>query len=429
MAVLYEEKKRGRRDPEDAVYLKDLEPPEKGRRLIFDKHGDAPKGFGIRITPNGKRAFVLRYFNRDGKDCLMPIGEHPTWSLAAARKKAADYRRDIDGGQDILEQRRVERAELTVNDVVERFLRTKKDLKSYRDIGATLRNHLLPALGSKKITQVRRRDVIAAVEELAANHGRAAALLLSYTKQTFAWAEDREIIEANPVATLKPEKIGGKALSQKPRNRVLSPDEIAALWQTHEPPEGMAVATLDVLHLILLTGQRPGEVAGMRWDEIRGDTWTIPAERRGKTETTHKVPLTSEAVAILERRKVYQRRNSEYVFETRHNMPMSVAAIGKAVKRCSKDLDMEEPRWRPHDLRRTMRTGLAAAGISETVAELAVGHTRKGIAAVYDQHRYEDEKRAALQTWEQRVLRMICGKAPRHNIVNTAEAAQFRPDT
>lgn len=416
MAVLYEEKKRGRRDPEGAVYLKDLEPPEKGRRLLFDEHGDAPKGFGIRITPNDKRAFVLRYFTKDGKDRLLTIGEHPTWSLAAARKEATNYRRDIDSGQDILEQRREGRAELTVNNVVERFLRTKKDLKSYRDIDATLRNHLLPALGSKKITQVRRRDVIAAVEALAANHGRAAALLLAYTKQTFAWAEDREIIEANPVATLKPEKIGGKALSQKPRNRVLSPEEIAALWQTSEPPEGMAAAPLGVLHLILLTGQRPGEVAGMRWDEIWGDIWIIPAERRGKTETAHNVPLTTEAVAILERRKAYRRRHSEYVFETRQDMPVSVAAIGKAVKRCSADLGMEEPRWRPHDLRRTMRTGLAAAGVSETVAELAIGHTRKGIAAVYDQYRYEGEKRAALEKWQRRLLG-VAKAEPAHQTV------------
>ena len=78
---------------------------------------------------------------------------------------------------------------------------------------------------------------------------------------------------------------------------------------------------------------------------------------------------------------------------------------------------MEEPKWRPHDLRRTVRTGLAAAGVTETVAELTIGHTRKGIAAVYDLHRYDREKRSALEAWERRLLHLVSGAGPGDNVV------------
>ena len=77
---------------------------------------------------------------------------------------------------------------------------------------------------------------------------------------------------------------------------------------------------------------------------------------------------------------------------------------------------MTEPRWRPHDLRRTMRTGLAAAGISENIAELVIGHTRQGIVAVYDLHRYDAEKRSALEAWERRLLRIVAGESPDDNV-------------
>ncbi|MFZ5654096.1 MAG: tyrosine-type recombinase/integrase [Pseudomonadota bacterium] len=401
------------------VAIRKMEVPARGRRLVFDDHKDAPKGFGLRVTAAGKRAFVLRYLTAAGKDRLLTIGEHPTWTLTAARKRGADLRRDIDDGVDILEQRREEKAEPTVADVAERFLRTKRDRKSYREIEAVLQNHLLPAIGKKKIRDVRRRDVIAQIEPLAESRPRMAGILSTYTKQLFAYAEDREIIEANPVASLKPERLG-QGLTSRQRGRVLSDDEIRALWCLESPP-GMHQATLLALKLILVTGQRPGEVAGMRWAEVDGARWTIPAERRGKTETAHSVPLTDTALAILAEAKGHP----EHVFSAR-GRPLGPGALAKAVRRCAEALGSTEAdtwgHWRPHDLRRTMRTGLAAAGVSEVVAEAAIGHTRKGVAAVYDLHRYETEKRAALEAWERRLLRIAEGAADEDKVVSIAAA-------
>jgi integrase len=234
---------------------------------------------------------------------------------------------------------------------------------------------------------------------LAQDHPRQAGLVLNYLKQLFVWAEDREIIDASPVATLTASKIG-TGLTPAARSRVLAEPEIKALWGLTQPPNGMQTVTLSALQMILLSGQRPGEVSGMQWDEIKGDTWIIPPERRGKTKDAHAVPLTETAQGLLHRAGA----TGAYVFSARDGRPIGATAVARAVRRCGHCMGSETPLWRPHDLRRTMRTGLAAIGIPEHIAELTIGHVRQGIAAVYDQHRYDAEKRAALEAWETRLL-------------------------
>jgi integrase len=168
----------------------------------------------------------------------------------------------------------------------------------------------------------------------------------------------------------------------------------------------------------LVTGQRPGEVAGMRRQEIDGDLWTIPAERRGKTETDQFVPLTGTALALLdsafkETKRLNQRngRTGDLVFEATPGNHLTVSAMGRAVNRHADAIGNQRLKiggnWTPHDLRRTMRTGLAALGVAEITAEATIGHTRKGIAGVYDVHGYGDEKRAALEAWEIKLLGIL----------------------
>lgn len=394
--------------------VRNTAPPKTGRRIITDTHRDAPRGFALRVNANGTRSFVLRY-KVDGRDRLLSIGEWPTWSLAAARKQASDYRREIDGGRDILEQRREAQAEPTVADAVERFLATKQSLRSYRDIAATLCNHLNPALGQRRIRKVRKHEIIEAVEAVAAEHGRTAAILLTYAKQLWAWADDRGMVDVDVAAGIKPSRVAATMRPQK-RSRLLSHAEIQTLWNMQHPPAGMSADTLRALKMILLTGQRPGEVAGMRFDEIRGKTWVIPAGRR-KVDATHLVPLTDSALALIE-----QAGSGEYVFEPRPGRPLSAAALAKAVLRSAEAFAMEGERWRPHDLRRTCRTGLAALGVADHIAELVIGHTRKGIQATYDHHRYEVEKRVALEAWERRLLAIAAGEnTDGDNVVSITE--------
>ena len=400
-------------------YIRCLQPPSRGQRLVFDSHPDAPRGFGLRITAKGSKAFILRYKVGDTSR-MLTIGEYGknAWRLAAARKQAGEYRQQINTGTDIVDQRRAERAEKTFADVAEDYCTRHGDhLRSAAQVRGVLDNHALPTLGARKLSSIRRSEIIELVEGIAEKYPRTAALALLRIKHVFAFAEDRELIVANPAATIKPTKVS-RGMSPRSRPRVLDDSELRTFWAGADTC-GLHRMTALALKLILVTGQRPGEVAGMRWEEASGDTWTIPATRRGKTMTEHAVPLTGTALGLLAQAKAEAARlgkrrtkkSAGFVFEARPGTPITTSAIGRAVRRYAKPLGNQDAdtwgHWTPHDLRRTCRTGLAAEGIGDTVAEAVVGHTRKGIIGVYDRHKYDAEKRVALEAWELRLLRVV----------------------
>lgn len=398
--------------------------PAKGYRLIFDQHRDAPRGFALRVTAAGGRAFVLRY-TIDGRQRLKAIGDWPAWGVEQARTEARRLVQGVQSGIDPLEERRRRKAEPTLAELAKDWLdRFASGLKSEAAIKGYINNDLLPGLGKMKVSDVRRRDIIEIIEAKAAATPRAAAQVLLYARRLLDFAVDREFIQANPLAGLKPGSITvkGKRDPLRPvsRARILDHEEIRTFWANVETV-GLHRLTALALKLVLVTGQRPGEVAGMHDSEIDGDTWTIPAARRGKTETSHTVHLTATAQAIITEAKAELARlaprrvvpASGHVFEAWPGKPVNNAALCRAVDRTASALGAKNVpvwgRWTPHDLRRTMRTGLSACRVRPDIAELTIGHTKRGITAVYDLHGFEAERRAALELWEARLLRIAEG--------------------
>ncbi len=405
-----------------------VEVPEAGQRFIHDDHRDAPRGFALRVTSAGGKAFVLNY-KFDGKQRRKTIGEWPVWSLEAARAEAMELSRGINKGADPLEERRRRKLEPRVRDLAAEWLDMHATgLKSERAIRGLIGGDLVKAIGDIKVSDVRRRDVIEAVEAKAATAPRQAAVMLTYAKRLFDYATDRDILLANPLAGLKPSAImvqGKKdALKQKARGRVLDTDEIRAFWKNAELC-GIHRLTALCLKLILLTGQRPGEVAGMHEREINGRVWTIPASRRGKTETEQSVHLTATALNLIEEARLEVERltprrrvqPSGYIFEATPGKSITITGLGRAVDRSALALGAKDTeqwgKWTPHDLRRSMRTGLSVCKVRPDIAELTIGHKKKGILAVYDQHAFDDEKRAAMEAWEAHLL-LISGEGDPH---------------
>lgn len=401
--------------------------PAKGQRLIFDDHRDAPRGFGLRITAAGGKAFILKY-TFDGRERRKTIGDWPTWSLEAARAEAREIVQQIGKGHDPLEEKRRRRAEPTLKELAGDWLdKATTGLKSEKAIRGYINNDLLPALGHMKVTDVRRRDVIEVIEAKAEKTPRAAANVLIYTRRLLDYATDRDYIPANPLAGLKPSSITVKGkrdpLKAVARGRVLDHGEIQSFWAKVETC-GLHRLTALALKLVLVTGQRPGEVAGMREDEISGRWWTIPASRRGKTENTHDVYLTDTALRIIadakaEIERLHKRRKEPWsgnVFEARPGKPLTRHAVSRAVARYHVELGAKlvEPwgRWTPHDLRRTMRTGLSACKVRPDIAEIVIGHVIPGIRGVYDKHDFKDELRASALAWEARLSRIVAGQDP-----------------
>lgn len=399
--------------------------PASGQRFIFDDHRDAPRGFGLRITSAGGKAFILKY-TIDGRERRKTIGDWPAWGLEQARNKARDLFHAIQNGEDPLEEKRRRRAEPTVEELAKDWLdRHATGLRSEKAIRALINKDLLPAVGSMKISDVRRRDVIEAVEAKAESAPRSAAQMLLYARRLFDFATDRDHIPANPLAGLKPGAITVKGkrdpLRQVARGRILDDDEIRSFWRNVETC-GLHRLTALALKLVLVTGQRPGEVAGMHRNEISGAVWTIPAVRRGKTKTAHTVTLTAMAMTIIaeaqeEISRLGTRRAqkaSGHIFEAWPGKPVNNAALARAVERSHVALGAKNVapwgRWTPHDLRRTMRTGLSACRVRPDIAEMTIGHTKRGITAVYDRHEFEAERTAALESWEARLLQILDGR-------------------
>lgn len=420
-------KKQGKSKADGVLYLDQVEPPAKGQRFFFDDHRDAPRGFGLRVTQAGGRAFILQY-TVEGRQRRKTIGDYPTWTLEAARAEARELVQRIAKGNDPLEEKRRRRAEPFVKELAIEWLdKAATGLKSEKAIRGYILNDVVPAIGNLKVTDVRRRDVIELVEAKAETAPRAAAQVLLYARRLMDYATDRDIIPANPLAGLKPGSIQVKGkrdpLKAVTRARILDRDEVKSFWKDAEHC-GLHRLTALCLKLILVTGQRPGEVAGMQEGEIDGRIWTIPASRRGKTDSAHSVYLTDTALQIVadakgEIDRLHKRRREPwggYYFEMRPDKSITNSAIARAVERSRAAMvnkaNDQWGHWTPHDLRRTMRTGLSACKVRPDIAELTIGHTKRGVVAVYDQHGFEAERRAAVEAWERRLTAILEERDP-----------------
>jgi integrase len=253
--------------------------------------------------------------------------------------------------------------------------------------------------------------------------GRTAA----YGRAAFGWAVKRGAVPLNPFADLPV----GKSIAK--RERVLSDAELAEIWRA----AGEASAPYGaIVRLLILTGQRRGEVAGMAWNEISDDfaTWNLPPHRT-KNGVAHTVPLSGlarDALKELAATDASGGRGAELVFPGAAGTPFagwskSKRALDKAIATArSKTAPRggEVPAglmaWNVHDLRRTVATGLQRLGVRLEVTEAVLNHisgSRGGIAGVYQRHDWASEKRAALDSWAAHVLAAIKQKPPIDKVI------------
>ena len=223
------------------------------------------------------------------------------------------------------------------------------------------------------------------------------------------YALDAEWVEANVAAKLK--RPGGVEAS---RVRVLNHDELRTTWQHLRAPStalGLkgrrSTLARAALALRLITAQRAVEVLNMRWRDINGDWWTIPAES-SKNKLPHRVFLTN-CEEGLKTVRALQPDESAYVF---------VGVRGKRQRSGSLET-LDIPDLRPHDFRRTAASMMASAGIQRLVVAKVLNHVNSGVTAIYDRHGYDAEKQVAFETWA-RTLTAILGDTPTRSVVPVA---------
>jgi integrase len=281
------------------------------------------------------------------------------------------------------------------------FKRVGKNLRTVAERQRALTKLVYPVLGGKPINEVRRSEVSKLLDRIEDNNGPVMAdRTLAYLRCVFVWHAKRDDNFRSP---LVPGMTRTKA-SERARKRTLSDDELRTIWKAAGE---MQNAFGPLVRFILLTAVRRDEAAHMRYDELEGNLWTIPASRyKGNHE--HVVPLSSAARAILEALPVID--GSKFVFT--HDGKRPVGGFSKFRTRLQKDSSTNG--WTLHDLRRTARSLMSRAGVPTDHADRSLGHVINGVRGVYDRHEYLCEKRYAFEALAAQIERIV---NPQKNIV------------
>lgn len=291
-----------------------------------------------------------------------------------------------------------------------------------RAVERIVRNVLVPAWGDKPINQISRRDVVRLVEQV--NDRPApiyAVAVFGQARALFNWAINRNIyeLEHSPCDRINASDLVSR--KKQPRQRVFTDDELRAFW---DATGRMPYPWRQLLRMILLTGCRKTEVAGARWAEVNLDrrVFTVPPERF-KSEVSHLVPLTDDLLAIIAELPRFKHGDHLFTF-TYGRTPALVLHAAKlkldalmlrylkeqARMRGDDPAQVKLVQWGAHDLRRTMRTRLAGLEVNDTVAELIIGHAKRGLARIYNQHGYEKQMRRALELWHAELRQIVSPK-------------------
>lgn len=397
-------------------------PSERERQR--DYWNDVLRGFGVRVSYGGRRAFVLRY-RVNNRLRRLTLGPYPDLSLFEARRKAREVLGDVARGDDPAQDKQERRDAETFRGLAKAYLEmAQKRHRSWKEEERIINKDLLPDFGHRLLADIRRRDVRDHVEAIARKRNAPimANRTLGVLSRMFNFALDREWIEANPAARIPDPG------EERSRDRVLSDEELRELWasleclasQGEETDEDavqdlrakarLTPATAHAFQVQLLTAQRSGEVRSMRWADVDLETgwWSIPASV-AKNAKPHRVPLTKAVIEILERRHELAGEGAIFVFENRRGAG-SIAHRGKkAASILCRGLSFE---FRAHDLRRTAATRMAEAGVPRDHIAKVLNYVEGGPAAtrVYDRYAYDAEKREALERWARRLQAIIEGK-------------------
>jgi len=365
------------------------------------------KGLYIRVTPSGKKSWIFRY-PFDGTYRRMTLGQYPGISLAEAREKHGKammgIQQGVDPGAELQAIKAKRKATPTFNDLLDEFwemeLRVSPSGKERRRL---VNKDTMPVWAKRKVADITRRDAVILLDRVRKRAPITANRLQGVLARMFNFASERGIIDYSPLTGLRRKK-------EKARTRVLTDAEIKLLWQALDLENidmDIYRVTKLALKMILLTGQRPGEVSGMAWAELSEDGfWNIPPSRMKNSEP-QRVPLCPMALDVIEQARPYS-SDCDFVFQSSHKPGQAVTrpALTKAVSRHWSEMGIEE-KFTPHDLRRTLRTRLAEMGVNDMIAERVLGHKLQGMMAVYNRHGYDTEKRQALLKWENRLLEIV----------------------
>jgi hypothetical protein len=414
-------------------YLKALKNRPAGDGKTYDVMDSVVPGFGVRVSDKGRCTFILiARYGYAKNPTRRALGVYDALTLENARIKARKWIEQIQKGEDpaLAEERdrarNIDKQKTTFGAVAEDFRREKlpgerKGADAWREIN----KDLMPRWEHLPISEITDLHIITIIKAKKPDGKVGARNLLALVKRFFKWVVAQQIygISVSPAAAVQASAILGEMPRSK--GRVLSNDELFALWRA---AGRMPYPAGPAYRMLCLTALRLNEAVDASRDEFnnREMVWIIPAERmKGKDEgkkqaRSHAVPLTADIVALLETLPKF--KNGTFLFST--TAGKSATWIGTKIKKRLDSLMLEElralaahrgddptqvtlPPFINHDIRRTVRSQLSRLKITEEAREAVLAHARPGIKGTYDLYDYLDEKREALELWAARLRYIV----------------------
>jgi integrase len=374
-------------------------------------------GLRLIVQPSGIKTWAFRYERSDGTTQRVKLGRAAgpgALTLAQAREAANDANRQRSTGRDPADAKRAERAaqatriraaqqearrkDHTVVAVLARYYTDHVDnLKSGNEVRRVL-NRELRSWAKRRVDDIQRSDAIKILDAVKARAPVQSNRLRAYGRHFFAWCIAKELTSINPFD-------GTMSAREVSRDRVLTDDELRLLLRAIDRLEW---PRRQFVHLLMLSAQRLNEVKNLEWQELDlasdAPLWTLP-RTRSKNGKAHTVPLCSVAADLL--KKMDHLADSTRVFA-----PFSESHAKAQIDAVMLDLAREDAtargvdpgsvglvHWNFHDLRRTAATTMARLGVDVVTVEQVLGHTMRGVMAVYQRHSFDHEKRHALDLW------------------------------
>jgi integrase len=342
-------------------------------------------GFGARRQTNLVHYYVR--YRHNGSQVLRSIGRHGALTPDTARAKAQQILGTVAGGTDPF-ARALSGEGFPA--AVDRYLERKRSLKSLAETERYLRGHASP-LHRLRLDQIDRRKIAALLGDVETSRGPVSRnRLRSNLSAFFSWCVQEGLLDTNPVQGT------GMASENGSRERLLTQDELRTLWRALGNDEFS-----NIVRLLLLTGQRRNEIGKLAWAEVDlVRKMIVLAPARTKNSRQHELPLSTQALAIIE--GLPRRNSSDFLFAQRGFTNWDGA-------KQELDARLGIAPWRIHDLRRTCATGMGELGILPHVVEQALNHVsgaKAGVAGTYNRSKMIDAVRQGLQTWADHIDRI-----------------------
>ncbi len=384
------------------------------------------EGLQLRVMPNGSKQWLLDYQRPiTKKRTSLSLGSYPDVSLADARKRKLSAREllanDIDPKEHRDDQHREK--ELAAEHTLLKVATSWFDLKKSKiaettavSLWRSLNNHVFPSLGHRPIDKILAPEAIKTLKPLAAKGSlETTSKLIGYLNEIMIFAVNTGLLHHNSLA-------GIKAAFETPKSKnmlALKPEELPELVKTLSYAS-IKITTRCLIEWQLHTMVRPSEAAGVTWAEIDlvAKCWTIPAERMKKNRL-HIVPLTDQALAILELMKPIS-AHLEFVFPGDRKLSVSSNSqtANKAIRRMG-----FKGRLVAHGMRSIASTTLNEQGFNHDVIEAALAHVDKNeVRRAYNRADYLERRRGMMQWWSNHIDRCSMGI---YNLSDTAPALKL----